>query len=133
MIQLPKDIWNHIYSFDSTYYNKYNQVLSEFNNVNDFWGLKFHNPNIWQEMSSKKMRTTYERASSLSDYWNNDFLKIIIYQKKHIIYGILKQVCSPIHISDEQKWGKYWTILMNNIGCYKFLEKRLVKIYLLPT
>ncbi len=128
MIQLPKDIWNYIYSFDCTYYNKYNQVLSEFNNINDFWGLKFHNPNIWQEMSSKKMRITFEKAISLSDYWNNDFLKNhCTSEETHNLWYTKTGVCSPIHISDEQKWGKYWKILMNNIGCYKFLEKRLVK------
>ena len=70
------------------------------------------------------MRTTFERASSLSDYWNNDFLKNnYISEETHNLWYTKTGVCSPIHISDEQKWGKYWTILMNNIGCYKFLEK----------
>ena len=122
---LPKNIIALIYSFDSTYHQVYQNVVKEFSTVNDFWGLKFHNQSVTETMSSNKMRSTQKQVNNLADYWNKDFinqsyLSINNYQQWYAKNG----VCSPVHITDTNKWGKYWKILKVNIESYKFLNKK---------
>ena len=55
MYHLPIRIIELIYSFDPTYHNVYNGVKKEFETVNDFWGLVFHNQSVSLEKLIKTM------------------------------------------------------------------------------
>ncbi|VVU94837.1 hypothetical protein CPAV1605_562 [seawater metagenome] len=125
MIQLPKEIWSYIYTFDPTYYNKYDQVIKEFNYVNEFWGIKFHNPNVSDRMSSNKVRTTYSKIKDLDKYWNKDFIQYKFISASSLnLYLTSKGVCSPRHHVDNNKWGNYWKVLLNNINVYSYLNSK---------
>ena len=43
MIYLPKHIWQKIFEYDSTYHEKYNNVLKQFHELTPFWKLNWIN------------------------------------------------------------------------------------------
>ena len=52
MIELPQAIWTKIYSYDSTYRLLYNNVIDEFNKINNFWGFEFTHSKIEKATNS---------------------------------------------------------------------------------
>ena len=126
MFHLPNNIIQIIYSYDPTYHLQYNKVKQEFDYVNSFWGLKFHNQAV-TEMSSNNMKSTLKNIVDLSNYWNHTFLSqnfvsIDTYSNWYTKNG----VCSPSHYTDINKWSKIWSVLKSNITSFKFLVKKKV-------
>ena len=124
MYNLPNNIIQLIYSFDSTYHQSYTDLKKEFLQVNDFWGLKFNNSQVSQKMTSDKMRSNYQQIKNLTNYWNTNFLKNHCPNYLENIWQDKNGVCSAIHYTDNNKWGNNWKIFMQNIKCYKFLKSK---------
>jgi len=125
MYKLPEKIIFLIYSFDSTYHQKYSQVKKEFLHVNEFWGLQFHNQSITERMSSNKMKSSYSTIIGLANYWNNEFLKatFVSIDTAQDWYNV-NGVCSPSHYSDTNSWKKIWPAFKAKLSSYKFLAKK---------
>lgn len=128
MYNLPKNIIQIIYSFDSTYHQKYNQLKKEFCYVNRFWGLQFHNQAVTERMSSNKMKSSHKTTVELAEYWNNKFLKANFMSIQSYNDWYTKNgVCSPMHFSDNNKWSKIMPILKANINSYQYqLRKNII-------
>ena len=125
MFHLPNNIIELIYSYDSTFHNKYDQVKKEFSQVNNFWGIQFHNQAITERMSSQKMKATYSNSVELSKYWNNEFLKSTYISIDNYNNWYTKNgVCSPVHHSDIYSWRKIWPIFKANLASYRFLSRK---------
>lgn len=130
MIELPQVIWSTIYSYDSTYRLIYNDVIDEFNQINNFWGFEFTHPKI-EEAIIPILPTLID---SKDDLINDIHLRFDIESVKKIFYllnfiveldlikdEVLKNwlsnnpFCYIRHISDVEKPSIYWQQLQNNI------------------
>jgi hypothetical protein len=114
MIQLPKDIWNYIYEFDSTYRIIYNSTIEELLDVTSMWKLYFHHQDLMYNFKTKRMMTI-KQAKSLSFYWNNQFLKSNSNRSYKRYYDKRMGFCSPVHISDDLPLATYYNRLKANI------------------
>lgn len=125
MYHLPNNIIQIIYSYDSTYHQKYNQLKKEFSFVNSFWGLQFHNQAISETMTSDKMKGTYKTTIDLANYWNKQFLEANFMSVQNYNNWYTKNgVCTPMHYSENNKWSKIMPILKANICSYQFQIKK---------
>ena len=128
MYHLPSNIVQIIYSFDSTYHEKYNQLKKEFSFVNSFWGLQFHNQAVSETMTSYKMQATHKSTLELANYWNSQFLAANFMSIESYSNWYTKNgVCSPVHFTDNNKWKRIMPILKAHIASFKFqLKKNII-------
>ena len=68
----PSDILTKIYSYDSTFHEKYEDLKNEFYEKTPYWGIV--NVNIDNSFKpTSKYYLTYKQAKKLEVYWNNDY------------------------------------------------------------
>jgi hypothetical protein len=114
MDKLPKSIWIYIYSFDPTYYNKFNKVINELLDVTSMWGLFFHHKDLKDIFQTTK-HMSLKQANKLSKYWNDDFLLKPYNNSYKRYYNKRDKFCSPVHISDIALINTFFPRLKANI------------------
>ncbi len=120
-IQLPKQIWTYIYTFDNTYYEKFNIVINELLHVTSMWRLYFHHQDLQYNFRTSKY-LSLKQVKQLSNYWNKDFMKKSYTQSYKRYYHNRNKLCSPIHISDNSSINTYFPRLKANILSSKIIK-----------
>jgi hypothetical protein len=68
----PGEILSIIYTYDSTFHDKYHDLKNEFHEKTAFWNIT--NDNVDNSFkSTTKYSLTYKQAKKLELYWNNDY------------------------------------------------------------
>jgi len=132
MIELPQAIWTKIYSYDSTYRLIYNDVIDEFNQINNFWGLEFTHPKI-EEAIIPILPTLID---SEDDLINDVHLRFDIESVKKIFYfgsigpghGLTELIKASVYLDKNIKLTIYgWVV---NKDYYLKVSKLIKKISL---
>lgn len=123
-MNLPNDIINLIYTFNTDHRPMYKKVLNELFEVTSLWKINFDNIEINNSFKTND-NLSFKQACSLCNYWNNEFLIKHPYAKKSYskYYDHSNQICSIIHRSDTLSIKTYFPIIMNNIQSYKITSK----------
>lgn len=116
---LPRPVWDHIYSYDSTYRDTFSSVLDELSAVNTFWYLEFLHQ---RSMTCTKMRQTQAEAATLERFWNTRFRQQpYLSEETRRSWG--DPVCRPTHLTDTAPWTPLWPRLLANIESYRIMNE----------
>ena len=125
MFKLPMDLQIKIYEFDPTYKEIFSKVLKEFHRIHSLWYLRFYNSDLSSQFSTGK-NMTYKQALTLSNYWNFDFMTKEYTISYDTYYDPIDGFCGIHSRADNEPTKNYFKLLLSNITCNKFLEKKNV-------